>query len=718
MKNLQFFLPCGRGLEELLAAEVAELGGSDIVLTNSGVTCQGDLQLGYNLCMWSRLGSRVLLKLLETEVHDRYGLEKAAADYPWPDVFNERNTFAVRFNGTSETLRNTQFSAQVVKDGVVEAFRRVGANRPVVEPKHAEINIQGYLHKGIATLYLDLAGNGLHERGYRQAKGAAPIRETLAAALIVRAGLSLNCVTAPEQWPTLVADPACGSGTLLIEAAMLATDRAPGLNRTQWGFNAWRGHRAAVWNDVKAAAKQRFVVGMAACKSQFHGVDNNPEVVAAANENIRALGFTDLIKVELGDASDSWLIQRYKRAASGLLLSNPPYGARLGSELGAWLFYRNFGRQLRQGIAGWRAAILAPDESMIKAMRMRTEKKYKLNNGGIPVLLAIMDLTDAQEEFARPEVQALSNRLKKNWQQREKWAAQEGIDCFRVYDADIPEFNAAIDFYAGSLVVQEYAAPKDIPEHISERRWWQVLEAVMDSLPVSPDRIFTRQRQRQKGEQQYTRFSDVSETLEVHEYNAKFLINLTDYLDTGLFLDHRLVRKNIQARSAGQRVLNLFAYTGSASVHAGLGGATEITTVDLSKTYLNWAKDNFRLNQLTINRHEFIQADCLKWLADTAADDCRQWDLIFIDPPTFSNSKRMEGVFDVQRDYLNILANAKPLLAKNGVIIFTTNKRGFKLDEAAVKELGLHADDQTRASIPVDFAKQRAVHFCWYLTHA
>jgi 23S rRNA (guanine2445-N2)-methyltransferase / 23S rRNA (guanine2069-N7)-methyltransferase len=149
-----------------------------------------------------------------------------------------------------------------------------------------------------------------------------------------------------------------------------------------------------------------------------------------------------------------------------------------------------------------------------------------------------------------------------------------------------------------------------------------------------------------------------------------------------------------------------------------LGGATEITTVDLSKTYLNWAKDNFRLNQLTINRHEFIQADCMKWLADTAADDCRQWDLIFIDPPTFSNSKRMDGVFDVQRDYLNILANAKQLLAKNGVIIFTTNKRGFKLDEAAVKELGLHADNQTRASIPLDFAKQRAVHFCWYLTHA
>ncbi|RUO38335.1 bifunctional 23S rRNA (guanine(2069)-N(7))-methyltransferase RlmK/23S rRNA (guanine(2445)-N(2))-methyltransferase RlmL [Aliidiomarina shirensis] len=719
MDSLQFFLPCGRGLEELLAAEIEHLGGTDIQLTNSGVTCSGDLRLGYTLCMWSRLGSRVLLKLSETEVHDRFALEKAAADYPWADVFNERNTFSVRFNGTSETLRNTQFSAQVIKDGVVDAFRRVGARRPTVESKQSEINIQGYLHKGVATLYLDLAGTGLHERGYRQAKGAAPIRETLAAALVVRAGMNKPAIQAPEQWPALVADPTCGSGTLLIEAAMLATDRAPGLQRTQWGFNAWRGHKAAVWNEVKAEAQARFSAGLATCKTTFHGVDSDPSVVQAANQNIRQLGFEDLIKIEEGDASSPWLLKRYKSAASGMLLSNPPYGERLGSELGAWLFYRDFGRQLRQGISGWKAAIIAPDESMIKAMRMRTEKKYKLNNGGIPVLLAIMDLTDAQEEFARPEVAALSNRLAKNWKQRSKWAEKEGVNCFRVYDADLPEFNAAIDYYDGSLVVQEYAAPKDIPEHITVKRWWHILEAVMDSLPVNPDRIFTRQRKRQQGEKQYTRVSSDSEVIEVQEYNAKFQVNLTDYLDTGLFLDHRLVRKDIQKLAKDKRVLNLFAYTGTASVHAGLGGAKEITTVDLSKTYLNWAKDNFRLNFLTINRYEFEQADCLKWLTAHADDSSpRQWDLIFIDPPTFSNSKRMEAVFDVQRDHVDILAKAKKLLAPGGLLIFTNNKRGFKLDENAVAAMGFKAEDRTRASIPLDFEKQRAIHFCWYLTHA
>ncbi|RUO21653.1 bifunctional 23S rRNA (guanine(2069)-N(7))-methyltransferase RlmK/23S rRNA (guanine(2445)-N(2))-methyltransferase RlmL [Aliidiomarina haloalkalitolerans] len=719
MQQFEYFIPCGRGLEELLLAEVTSLGGEQVKATNSGVHCTGSLQLGYELCLWSRLGSRVLMRLTAGEVHDRYGLEKVAAQFDWPEIFNERNTFAVRFNGTSETLKNTQFSAQVIKDGVVDSFRRRGLRRPDVAVQRPEINIQGYLHKSEVTIYLDLAGSGLHERGYRQAKGAAPIRETLAAALVQRAGLTESAILAPDQWPALIADPTCGSGTLLIEAAMVATDRAPGLGRSDWGFNAWRGHKAQVWNDVKAAAQERFERGRAACKTQFHGVEEDAQIVQAAQQNIHALEFDDLIKIEQGNATADWVLKRYRHASSGLMLANPPYGERLGNTFSAWRFYRDFGRQLRKGIPGWRAAILAPDEAMIKAMRIRTEKKYKLNNGGISVLLAILQLNDEQEEFARPEVEALQNRLLKNWQAREKWAAKEGVNCFRVYDADIPEFNAAIDFYDGHLIIQEYAAPANIPVQVTEKRWWQIIEAVLDSLPIDADKIHTRQRQRQKGESQYNRVAEEGVMIEVQEYNAKFLVNLTDYLDTGLFLDHRWVRKDIQKRAMGKRVLNLFAYTGSASVHAGLGGAEQITTVDLSKTYLNWAKDNFRLNHLTINRHEFIQADCVKWLEEQSTQaEPEQWDLIFIDPPTFSNSKRMSDVFDVQRDHVAILRAAKSLLSKNGLLIFTTNKRGFKLASEELAALGLVSEDHTRDSIPPDFAKQRAIHYCWYLRHA
>lgn len=719
MQEFEYFVPCGRGLEELLVQEVTELGGADVKATNSGVHCRGDLRLGYILCLWSRLGSRVLLKLSAGEVHDRFALEKLAGSYAWPDIFNERNTFAVRFNGTSETLKNTQFSAQVVKDGVVDSFRRHGLRRPDVAVQRPEINIQGYLHKGEVTLYLDLAGSGLHERGYRQAKGAAPIRETLAAALIHRAGLTQSFTQNSSQWPALVADPTCGSGTLLIEAAMLATDRAPGLGRTEWGFNAWRAHKAAVWNEVKAEAQQRFDLALAACTTQFHGVDEDPAVVAAAQQNLRSLGFEQLIKIECGSATDEWVLKRYRHASSGVMLANPPYGERLGNTFSAWRFYRDFGKSLRKGIPGWRAAILAPDESMIKAMRIRTEKKYKLNNGGIQVLLAILQLSDAQQEFARPEMESLQNRLQKNWQQRQQWANSEGINCFRVYDADIPEFNAAIDYYDGHLIIQEYAAPANIPEQVTEKRWWQIIEAVLDSLPIDADKIHTRQRKRQKGEAQYTRVAEEGVVIEVQEYNARFLVNLTDYLDTGLFLDHRWVRHEIQKRAQGKRVLNLFAYTGTASVHAGLGGAEQITTVDLSKTYLNWAKDNFRLNHLTINRHEFVQADCLKWLSEQSqAEHTPQWDLIFIDPPTFSNSKRMADVFDVQRDHVAVLRDAKKLLAPGGELIFTTNKRGFKIAQPELEALGFALKDQTRASIPPDFAKQRAIHYCWYLTHA
>ncbi|WP_194755658.1 bifunctional 23S rRNA (guanine(2069)-N(7))-methyltransferase RlmK/23S rRNA (guanine(2445)-N(2))-methyltransferase RlmL [Aliidiomarina indica] len=718
MQSYQFFVPCALGLEELLAQELSSLGAGDVKPTNSGVTCSGDIELGYRLCLWSRLGSRVLLKLITAEVHDRFGLEKLSSDYPWHDVFNERNTFSVRFNGTSQTLRNTQFSAQVVKDGIVDAFRRTGDKRPTVDAKQADIQIQGYLNKGEVTLYLDLAGAGLHERGYRQAKGAAPIRETLAAAMIMRAGLNGSVVDS-DNWPAVIADPTCGSGTLLIEAALMATDRAPGLGRTRWGFSAWRAHRAEIWNRLKEEAETRFDKGRTACNTQFHGVDVDPEVVAAAQQNVAGLGLTDLIKIEEGDFNSPWLMKRYRASASGLIVSNPPYGERLGSPFAAWQFYRKLGAWLQPGIPNWRAAILTPDETMIRAMRLRTDKKYKLNNGGIPVLLAMINLHEPQTQFARPELESLSNRLQKNWKQREKWARNEGVNCFRVYDADIPEFNAAIDFYDGALVIQEYAAPSTIPEAVAEKRWWQVIEAALDGLPIDPAQVYTRQRKRQKGEQQYNRVSDESVVIEVQEYNAKFFVNLTDYLDTGIFLDHRWVRKDIQARSRDKRVLNLFAYTGTASVHAGLGGASEVTTVDMSKTYLNWAKDNFRLNHLTISRHPFIQTDCMQWLATEAAKAVpEQWDVIFIDPPTFSNSKRMDTVFDVQRDHGALLAQAKRLLAPGGLIIFTNNKRGFKLDQTAVAELGFVAEDKTRESIPPDFEKQRAVHVCWYLRHA
>ncbi|TRW49734.1 bifunctional 23S rRNA (guanine(2069)-N(7))-methyltransferase RlmK/23S rRNA (guanine(2445)-N(2))-methyltransferase RlmL [Aliidiomarina halalkaliphila] len=719
MQSYQFFVPCALGLEELLAQEMQSLGAQAIKPTNSGVTCTGDIELGYRLCLWSRLGSRVLLKLVSAEVHDRFALEKLSSDFPWHEVFNERNTFAVRFNGTSQTLRNTQFSAQVVKDGIVDAFRRTGDKRPTVDAKQADISIQGYLHKGEVTLYLDLAGAGLHERGYRQAKGAAPIRETLAAALVMRAGLQGTASEAPEYWPELIADPTCGSGTLLIEAALMATDRAPGLGRTRWGFNAWRAHRADLWNRLKDEAQSRFEQGLAACHTRFHGVDLDPQVVEAAEGNIAGLGLSEIIKIETGEFNAPWLMKRYRGARSGLILSNPPYGERLGSPFGAWQFYRKLGTWLQPGIPNWKAAILAPDETMIRAMRVRTDKKYKLNNGGIPVLLAIINMHEPQVQFERPELESLANRLQKNWKHREKWAANEGVNCFRVYDADIPEFNAAIDYYDGALVIQEYAAPSTIPEQVAEKRWWQVIEAALDGLPVDPARVYTRQRKRQKGEQQYGRVSEESVVVEVQEYNARFFVNLTDYLDTGIFLDHRWVRKSIQSLSKDKRVLNLFAYTGTASVHAALGGASEVTTIDLSKTYLNWAKDNFRLNHLTISRHPFVHADCMQWLAtESAKANPEQWDLIFIDPPTFSNSKRMDNVFDVQRDHSLFLEQAKKLLAPDGLIIFTNNRRGFKLDLEAVAAMGLQAEDNTRASIPPDFEKQRAVHVCWYLRHA
>jgi len=705
---LQLFIPCAKGLEELLRTELETIGASEAKATAGGCFARADLETTYKICLWSRIASRVLMELGTAEVHDRHMLEKAAARIDWQSVFSPGNTFAVRFTGSSETLRHSKFSALVVKDGIIDYFRALQLPRPDVDTENPDIQVQAHLRKGQCSFYLDLSG-ALHERGYRRKTGGAPIRETLAAAIAIRAGVTNQTQT--------IADPMCGSGTLLFEAAMIATDFPPGKLKRSWGFKAWRGHRPKLWQRVKQEAHDTHQQTLENSKLQLIGADADLTVLESARHHAQTLGFDGYVEWFAEDITGENFKNRLQECKPGLIITNPPYGERLGNPISALRVYRRLGDLLGNGLGGWHAAVLASDTNVLRALQLRSDRKYKFMNGPIAITVATYKLEQERELFTKGDEAALQNRLRKNWQQREKWAAKEGIDSFRVYDADIPEYNAAIDCYQDALVIQEYAAPATIPEQVTEKRWWDILSAVVDSLPVNPDRIFTRQRKRQKGAQQYTRQDTSGVELEVIEYGLRFKVNLTDYLDTGLFLDHRLVRKKLGQMSAGKKVLNLFAYTGTASVHAAHGGATEVTTVDLSKTYLNWAKDNFRLNHLTINKHHFVHADCLNWVNEQEQQDER-WDVIFLDPPSFSNSKRMEDTFDVQRDHAALIESTAKLLSPDGTLVFTTNKRKFKPDTEQLKQAGLQLDDQTRASIPLDFKKQRAIHYCWFITHA
>jgi 23S rRNA (guanine2445-N2)-methyltransferase / 23S rRNA (guanine2069-N7)-methyltransferase len=309
------------------------------------------------------------------------------------------------------------------------------------------------------------------------------------------------------------------------------------------------------------------------------------------------------------------------------------------------------------------------------------------------------------------------NRLRKNFERLEKWARRNEIACYRVYDADMPEYAFAIDVYGNDerwLYVQEYAAPDTVAEEAVRARRDEALAQLADVLQVPAERTFLRVRRRQREGEQYEKLDGEGHFHAVREGRYRFLVNFTDYLDTGLFLDHRLTRAKLGAMAHGKRFLNLFAYTGTATVHAVGGGATASTTIDMSRTYLDWALRNLDLNGLRGPQHEFVQADCLAWLeAQAQSKTPPRYDLVFVDPPTHSRSKRMQREWDVQRDHAWLLDTVAKLLAPGGTIVFSNNFQKFRLD-AGLRER-FEVEDLTRATIPEDYARNPRIHVCFLL---
>jgi 23S rRNA (guanine2445-N2)-methyltransferase / 23S rRNA (guanine2069-N7)-methyltransferase len=335
------------------------------------------------------------------------------------------------------------------------------------------------------------------------------------------------------------------------------------------------------------------------------------------------------------------------------------------------------------------------------------ERQYNKNGNPLkpaPVPAPVVELARLSEGG-----QMFANRLQKNLKQLGKWVRREGIDCYRLYDADMPEYSMAVDLYGDWVHVQEYAAPKSIDPEKAKARMFDAIAAIPQALNVDKNKVIIKRRERQAGTKQYQRQATQGQFLEVSEGGVKLLVNLTDYLDTGLFLDHRPLRLRIQKEAAGKRFLNLYCYTATATVHAAKGGARSTTSVDLSKTYLDWARRNLSLNGFS-DKNKLEQADVMNWLQE----DRGEYDLIFIDPPTFSNSKRMEGVFDIQRDHVQLLDLAMARLAPGGVLYFSNNFRKFELDEGLAARYGL--EDISATTLDPDFARNPKIHRAWRLT--
>ncbi|HDG1700138.1 TPA: bifunctional 23S rRNA (guanine(2069)-N(7))-methyltransferase RlmK/23S rRNA (guanine(2445)-N(2))-methyltransferase RlmL [Kluyvera ascorbata] len=697
------FASTARGLEELLKTELEGLGAQECQIAQGGVHFQGDTQLLYKSLMWSRLASRIMMPLGECSVWSDLDLYLGVQAIDWTAIFTPDATFAVSFGGLNDSIRNSQYGALKVKDAIVDAFTRKNLPRPNVDRDNPDLRINVRLNKETAYISLDLSGEGLHLRGYRDRTGMAPIKENLAAAIVMRSGWVPG---------TPLLDPMCGSGTLLIEAAMWATDRAPGLHRGHWGFSGWAQHDDAVWKEVKADAQTRARAGLAAYESRFFGSDIDSRVVELARSNARRAGIGELITFEVKDVAQ--LTNPLPKGPYGTVISNPPYGERLESEPALIAMHSLLGRNMKNHFGGWNLSLFSASPELLSCLQLRAERQFKAKNGPLDCVQKNYHLTETTGEKPASLAEDYANRLRKNLKKYEKWAKQEGIECYRLYDADLPEYNVAVDRYADWVVVQEYAPPKTVDANKARQRLFDIIAATIAVLGIAPNKLVLKTRERQKGKNQYQKMNEKGDFMQVSEYNARLWVNLTDYLDTGLFLDHRIARRMLGEMSKGKDFLNLFSYTGSASVHAGLGGARSTTTVDMSRTYLEWAERNLRLNGLTGRAHRLMQADVLAWLRDTD----EQFDVIFIDPPTFSNSKRMEDAFDVQRDHLRLMKDLKRLLRKGGTIMFSNNKRGFRMDHDGLAEQGLKAQDITQKTQSQDFARNRQIHNCWLITAA
>lgn len=723
--QLRWLAACPKGIEPLLAAEIRDLGGEVERETHLGVLWQGDMRTAYRFCLWTRLASRLLFPLQESQVDNVDQLYQVARDVDWQTVFPVGASFRIDFHGKTDFVRNTQFGAQKVKDGIVDNFREELGARPSVA-KDGDVRIEAQLRKGKLALYLNVSGDSLHRRGYRLQPGKAPLKENLAAAILIRSGWQ----EALKQGSHLV-DPMCGSGTLLIEAGMMAADIAPGLNRQQWGFDRWQRHNRKLWLEEVEAARQRRTDGLANMKNRLYGFDIDSEQLNAANKNLERSGLKDKIHLERRSI-ENLRIQKETAEQGGLVVCNPPYGERLSELPQLAPLYQDFNDATLRLLPHWKLAVFTGNTDLSKSIRRPLEKQYRFMNGKIQTRLLVLGPADEKSSAPAPSrirgpVEAFANRLKKNLKPLKKWAKRENIHAYRIYDADIPEYAVAVDCYQDAnsdtewLHVQEYVPPKSIDEEKSERRLLDVLAALPEVTDIPAEQIILKRRERQSGKKQYEKQQDVrslqeSRRFEVIEGQAKVLVNLKDYLDTGLFLDHRPTRLDIAKRCAalpkGARMLNLFCYTAVGSLHAALAGA-KTTSVDMSRTYLNWGKDNFTANNLKISEHEFVQADCMQWLKEAAEHSAVQYDLIFMDPPTFSNSKRMEGVLDVQRDHVQLIQDAMALLKPGGLLIFSNNYRKFEMDSEALSDFTIQ--NVSHKSVPQDFARRKNIHMCFHI---
>ncbi len=722
-----FYATASANQNDLVEMEARQAGSPDVHVTGGGVEFEADLATAYRFCLWSRIATRLMLALFEDEsVTSTDELYESSMQIPWENWLSPDKTFSV-----SETvsncrwLRNSHFAALKVKDAVVDRIRGAfDGERPNVDRDNPDVTFHIHVDGERVVWYVDFSGRSMHKRGYRKGQTDAVMSEYLAAALLYRSDWK-KTITSEEGVEPLL-DPFCGSGTIVIEAAWMATDTAPGLlNSSKFAFYRLPIHDPDLWEEIEDEAIARREIGMQKQLS-LYGWDSDAKAVAIAKANADAAGVGQFIQFAQKDVRD--LTPADVPAPKGCIVTDPPYGMRMTGGESIESLYITIGRQFNTLFGGWRISILCGDQQLLSFVDMKPNRTNTVISGGVPCQIAhyyVFSEKERQEMIDKamqrklerlaapltPGAEMAANRLKKNLATLKPLMEQQGVTSYRIYDADMPEYSAAVDLYEGKWIsLQEYAPPASIPTEDALRRLEELVDAVERVTGIDRENIFVKQRTPQKGTSQYEKMGASNRFFLMREHGLRFMVNFTDYLDTGIFLDHRPVREMIMQMAKGKRFLNLFSYTSTATVHAAAGGALSTVSVDASSTYLDWSIKNMENNGFTGMNHFFFRNDCIDWLFETYD----KFDLIFCDPPTFSNSKGKRD-FDVDRDQVKLVRACMMHLDKDGTLIFSNNFRKFELDEALSEQFDV--EDITVKTIGDDFKRDMKIHKCYLIRH-
>lgn len=699
-----FFVSCAKGLEYLLVDELLALGATRATAALAGVHAEASLEMAQRAVLWSRLASRVLWPLTEFECPDHDALYTEVAKLAWTEHLRPDQTLAVDAHVSGTELTHERFAAQRVKDAVVDVMRSATGSRPSVDVEAPDLRLGLSVRKGHATLSVDLGGGSLHKRGWRKGQGAAPLKENVAAAVLLRGG-----------WPAVYAaggpllDPMCGSGTFLIEGAAMAADVAAGLLR--FGERApsrWLGFDAAAWTRLRDEALERERIGRAALRACFFGSDLDSKALAVARANLEAAGFEQAVSLQLSHVR---ALTAPAGDVPGLVVTNPPYAARMAADE---TLYRELGDALKGAAPSFRASLLCGSVELAQATGLRAKKRYQLFNGTIECALLVCDpILDVSRE-GRPAnslsegATMVRNRLLKNLKRLEPWAAREGITCFRAYDGDLPEYAASIDVYTTTdsvryLHVQEPAAPRDIPERDVKRRRGELLAAARDAFELPRERIVLDEPSLRGGA------ATEAPRILVREGGTKIHVDLGKASDPGLRLDQRISRRDIAEAARGKRFLHLAPGAGAATVLAALADARSITAVDARAENLDWLAENLGENAVPPARRTLIEHELLSWL-DAGHGE---YDVILFEAPIALHFPRPSEP-DFQRSHVRYLEAAVRLLAPDGTLTFSDRMHRFRLDATAVSAFA-ELEDITARTIPRDFERTPRIHRTWTL---